>query len=100
MISIVSCLFEVDKKHVEKIEVSKNYIIEDLKDKPANTDIETYRRKVIYDKDGNRHLLNIAILKNGKGTKVTSIWHDKKEASAKSKLYRWKKTDPERVKDL
>jgi hypothetical protein len=99
MISL-SYLFEVDKARVEKIEVSKNYVIEDLKDKPAEEDIETYRRKVVYDKDGNRHLLNLAILKNGKGTQVTSIWHDKKEASARSKLNRWKKTDPERVKEL
>ncbi len=100
MISLLH-LFEnankLSKEHVEKVEVSKNYIIQDLKDKPPKEDIETYRRKVVYDRDGNKHILNLAILKNGKGAKVTSIWHTKKEDSARSMLNRLKKTEPEKV---
>ena len=94
----ISYLFEsVDKEKVEKVEVSKNYIIQDLKDRPPESDIETYRRKVTYDKDWNKHIINLAILKNDKGTKATSIWHTKKEGSARSMLNRLKKTDPEKV---
>lgn len=96
----ISYLFEIDKEKVEKVEkveVSKNYIIQDLKDKPPKEDIQTYRRKVTYDKDGNKHIINLAILKNDKGTKATSIWHTKKEGSARSMLNRLKKTDPEKV---
>jgi len=60
----ISHLFEAlaDEK-VEKVEVSKNYIIQDLKDRPPESEIETYRRKVTYDKDGNKHIVNLAILK-------------------------------------
>jgi len=95
---LLSYLFElVDKEKVEKVEVSKNYIIQDLKDKPPKEDIQTYRRKVTYDKDGNKHIINLAILKNGKGAKATSIWHTKKEGSARSMLSHLKKTDPEKV---
>ena len=94
----ISYLFEAlaDEK-VEKVEVSKNYIIQDLKDRPPESEIETYRRKVTYDKDGNKHIVNLAILKNGKGTKATSIWHTKKEGSARSMLNRLKKKNPEKV---
>jgi hypothetical protein len=94
----ISHLFEAlaDEK-VEKVEVSKNYIIQDLKDRPPESEIETYRRKVTYDKDGNKHIVNLAILKNGKGTKATSIWHTKKEGSARSMLNRLKKKNPEKV---
>jgi hypothetical protein len=93
----VSYLFEAlaDEK-VSKVEVSKNYIIQDLKDRPPEEDIETYRRKVTYDKDGNKHIINLAILKGG-GTKATSIWHTKKEGSARAMLNRMKKTEPDRV---
>ncbi|MDD4081880.1 MAG: hypothetical protein PHD05_00700 [Sphaerochaetaceae bacterium] len=96
------CLFEInpDDTHVEKIEISKNYIIQDLKDHPPKEQIKTYKRKVVYDKDGNKHLLNIAILKNGKGTKVTSVWHDKDEKSARVILKRWKEDSPEKVSEL
>lgn len=95
----VSYLFEAraDKEKVEKIEVSKNYIIQDLKDRPPESEIETYRRKITYDKDGNKHIINLAILKNGKGAKATSIWHTKKEGSARSMLNRWKKKQPDKV---
>ena len=96
MISI-SFLFEAlaDEK-VSKVEVSKNYIIQDLKDRPPEEDIETYRRKITYDKDGNKHIINLAILKGG-GTKATSIWHTKKEGSARAMLNRTKKNEPDKV---
>jgi hypothetical protein len=97
MISL-SYLFEealADDK-VDKVEVSKNYIIQDLKDRPPESEIATYRRKVVLDKDGNKHIINLAILKGG-GTKATSIWHTKKESSARSMLNREKKTNPEKV---
>jgi len=96
MISI-SYLFEAlaDEK-VEKVEVSKNYIIQDLKDRPPESEIETYRRKITYDKDGNKHIINLAILKGG-GTKATSIWHTKKEDSARAMLNRTKETNPEKI---
>jgi len=97
MISVGYLFESIDKEKVEKIEVSKNYIIQDLKDKPPKEDIQTYRRKVTYDKDGNKHIINLAILKNGEGTKATSIWHTKKEGSARSMLNRLKKTEPEKV---
>ena len=90
MISL-SYLFEetLPADKVSKLEVSKNYIIQDLKDRPPESDIKTYRRKVEYDKEGNKHLVNLSILKGG-GTKATSIWHTKKEGSARSMLDRWK----------
>ena len=93
----VSCLFEAlaDNK-VSKVEVSKNYIIQDLKDRPPEEDIEAYRRKITYDKDGNKHIINLAILKGG-GTKATSVWHTKKEGSVRSMLNRTKKNNPEKV---
>lgn len=98
MISLFNYLFEsIDKEKVEFVEVSKNYIVQKLKDAPPKEDIETYRRKVTYDKDGNKHIINLAILKNGKGAKATSIWHTKKEGSARAMLSRLKKTDPEKI---
>ena len=89
-------LFEALADKTEKVEVSRNYIIQDLKDRPPESDIETYRRKVVLDKQGNKHIINLAILKGG-GTKATSIWHTKKEGSARSMLNRLKKTNPDKV---
>ena len=93
----ISFLFEAlaDDK-VEKVEVSKGYIIQDLKDRPPESEISTYRRKVVFDKDGNKHIINLAILKGG-GTKATSIWHTKKEGSARAMLNRTKKENPEKI---
>lgn len=93
MISI-SHLFESIPE--DKIEVSRGYIIQDLKDRPPESEISTYRRKVVFDKDGNKHIINLAILKGG-GTKATSIWHTKKEGSARAMLNRTKKENPEKV---
>ena len=96
MISL-SYLFEaLASDKVDKVEVSRNYIIQDLKDRPPEEDIETYRRKTVIDKNGDKHLITLAILKSG-GTKATSIWHTKKEGSARSMLSRLKKTNPEKV---
>ncbi len=93
----ISYLFEaLAAEKVDKVEVSKNYIIQDLKDRPPESEIETYRRKITYDKDGNKHIINLAILKGG-GTKATSIWHTKKEGSARAMLNRTKETNPEKV---
>ena len=60
----ISYLFEAlaDEK-VDKVEVSKGYITQDLKDRPPESEISTYRRKVVFDKDGNKHIINLAILK-------------------------------------
>jgi hypothetical protein len=93
----LSYLFEAlaDEK-VDKVEVSKNYIIQDLKDRPPESEISTYRRKVVFDKQGNKHIITLAI-KRGGGTKATSIWHTKKEGSARSMLNRTKKTNPDKV---
>lgn len=97
MLSLLYLFESVPAEKVEKVEVSKNYIIQDLKDRPPESEIATYRRKVNYDKDGNKHIVNLAILKNGKGTKATSIWHSKKEGSARSMLNRMEKTQPDKV---
>jgi len=74
-----------------KIEVKKNYVIEKLRNAPKGA---KYRRKVVYDKDGYRHILNIAIYKTKSGkrkTMVTSIWHPKDEPKAKKLLEKWRK---------
>ena len=81
---------------VKKIAVTKNFIVEDLKDKPIKSEIKGYCRKVIFDKGGTRHLINIALLKGG-GTKATSVWHPKKEGSARSMLHKVEKNQPEKV---
>lgn len=78
-------LFE-DKKIIKR-EESKNYNIKDYKN-PPEKDIQKdefnkpmYRKKVVYGKDGQRHVLTFAI-KNTPGprggkTEITSKW-DKK----------------------
>jgi hypothetical protein len=96
MISILYLFEALAADKVEKVEVSKGYIIQDLKDRPPESEISTYRRKIIFDKDGNKHIITLAILKGG-GTKATSIWHTKKEGSARSMLSRMKKKNPDRV---
>jgi len=69
-----------------KIEEKKNYIVEKIREVPSSAKNVKYRRKVIYDKDGYRHILNIAIYKTKSGktkTLVTSIWHPKDEPKAR-----------------
>lgn len=68
------------------IEEKRNYIIEKINEVPSSAKDVKYRRKVVYDKDGYRHILNIAIYKtknNKRKTLVTSIWHPKEEPKAK-----------------
>ena len=51
MISVSYLLEALAADKVDKVEVSKNYIIQDLKDRPPENEISTYRRKVVYDKE-------------------------------------------------
>jgi hypothetical protein len=63
---------------------TKNYVVEKKEDAPADAE---YRRKVVYDKNGHKHVLTLA--KVGDKWKVTSIWHSKDEphaAKVRSKL--------------
>ncbi|MEM3452035.1 MAG: hypothetical protein QW835_00210 [Candidatus Hadarchaeum sp.] len=60
-----------------KIETSKNYVIEDYPN-PPKSKVARYRRKIIYDKEGQRHIATIAVLKDG-STRLTSLWHPKTE---------------------
>jgi hypothetical protein len=63
---------------------TKNYVVEKKDDAPGATE---YRRKVVYDKNGHKHVLTLA--KVGDKWKVTSIWHSKDEphaAKVRSKL--------------
>lgn len=88
MLSIIS-IFEQQK--VEKIEQSKNYVIEDYKNPPKEF-ISRWRRKTITDKSGTRHLGTIAFLNKkgrqaiGRKSIMTSLWHPKSENKAKTLL--------------
>lgn len=59
-----------------------NYVVEDLRS-PSKKLVLRYRRKVVVDKQGRRHILNVAILRKsgprGGRTRVTSVWHPKGE---------------------
>lgn len=55
-----------------------NYVVERVSNAPKDAD---YRRKVVYDKDGYKHILTLAKV-DGKW-KVTSIWHEKSEPHAR-----------------
>lgn len=60
---------------------TKNYNIDDYRN-PPKRNILGYRTKVIVDKDGNRHLMRLAIVKdknNNTVMKPTSFWHPKTE---------------------
>jgi len=74
-----------------KVEETKNYIIQ-VVNQPKGKKVRGYRRKIVYDKHGYRHVLNLAIVceskkdsKTGRKCKtmVTSIWHPKDEPKAK-----------------
>jgi hypothetical protein len=88
MLSIYS-LFEIED-NTEKVTLTKNYVVEDFKDKPKENFISKWRRKVIFDKMGRRHLLNLAILNKtgreslGKKEVATSLWHPKEEKKAQN----------------
>ncbi len=58
-----------------------NYAVESLKDIPeSEQDSYTWRRKVVYDKQGHRHVINLAC--RGGKCQATSIWHPKSEPMA------------------
>jgi len=71
----------------KEVEETENYVIERF-EPPEEKSAVKYRRKVVYDKQGYRHLLTIAILprkgERGGRTIVTSIWHPKEEPRAKT----------------
>ena len=90
---------EKNKKRVVKIEVSKNYIIE-VYEKPKNTKIIKYVRKVIKDKKGFHNIVTMAIIKDPKGgTKavLTSFWRPINKPSAQRILKRYLKLFPKKV---
>jgi hypothetical protein len=63
---------------------TKNYVVEKKEDAPKGA---KYRRKVVYDKNGYKHVLTLA--KVGDKWVVTSVWHPKDEphaAKVRSKL--------------
>jgi len=67
------------------VEETPNYIIQKIRKDPP--DAIKYRREEVYDKDGYRHLLTVAVVsrkgKRGGRTVVTSIWHPKDEPKAR-----------------
>jgi hypothetical protein len=77
MISLID--FILEQKIIKQTE-TKNYNVDDYKNPPKNK-ILGYRKKVIIDKSGTRHLLTLALIKDpitGKTkTKATSFWHPK-----------------------
>jgi hypothetical protein len=78
-------LLEKEQKVIKRV-TTKNYKVEDYKNPPKKAIKKEdgnpkYRTKVVYGKDGKKHLLKIAITKKagpkGGHTAVTSKW-DKK----------------------
>lgn len=68
---------------------TENYVVEQLR-RVKNKDSYQWRRKVVKDKHGYRHIINLAC-KNGKCV-ATSVWHPKNEPMAqKAKKYVSKK---------
>jgi len=61
---------------------TKNYVVSE-KNKPIAPEKGVWRRKVVYDKHGYKHVVTLNCYK-GKCT-VTSIWHEKQEPHAKKK---------------
>ncbi len=84
MLSIWRYIFEQEEKRVEKVVITKNYVVEDFENPPQEY-IEKYRRKEIIDREGHRHLATFAILNKegqeaeGVKTIMTSMWHPKTE---------------------
>ena len=70
------------------VEETPNYVVQKIRKDPP--DAIKYRRKVVYDKHGYRHLLTIAVVsrkgKRGGRTVLTSIWHPKREPKAQDLL--------------
>ena len=61
---------------------TENYVVERLKEIPkSQRKFYQWRRKVIYDKDGYKHVITLAC-RGGKCV-ATSIWHEKGEPMAR-----------------
>ena len=81
-------LFLLEFQEVIKKEEKLNYTVEDYK-KPNDEDLKKdpktnkpmYRRKVIYGKDGTKHIITLGILNKpgikGGHTQITSKWTKK-----------------------
>jgi len=65
----------------KEYEPGKEYVKEYITEKDPKG-VSKWRRKVVYDKNGYKHVLTIAIKSNGK-TEATSILHPKEEPKAK-----------------
>ena len=69
-----------EKQKVIKTVNMPNYKVQDFKN-PPKKNIKKYRSKIVYGKDGQKHVLRFAIMKNkgpeGGQTKLLSKW-DKK----------------------
>ncbi len=72
-----------ERKEKRKWEVeTDNYVVERLKRIPKSEQKNyKWRRKVVYDKHGYRHIINLAC-RGGKCV-ATSIWHPKEEPMAR-----------------
>lgn len=84
MISILSIL---ENKEIEKIEQTKNYVVEKYPDIEKDK-ILGYRKKVIIDRNGLKHLVNLAIVRDGNKTKTvaTSFWRSKESPKSQELL--------------
>jgi hypothetical protein len=89
----------METKKIIKIEVTKNYIIEDYKNPP---NVIKYVKKEIEDKNGFRNLATLAIIKDPKTgetkTVITSFWRPINKPSAKRLLKYYLKNYPNKVK--
>jgi len=89
----------MDQKKIIKIEVSKNYIIEDYKNPPNAI---SYVKKTIVDKDGFHNIATLAIVKDPETgdtkTVITSFWRPINKPSARRILKHFLKTNPSKVK--
>jgi len=89
----------MDQKKIIKIEVSKNYIIEDYKNPP---NVIKYVKKTIVDKDGFHNIATLAIVKDSETgetkTVITSFWRPINKPSARRILKHFLKTNPSKVR--
>ena len=83
-----------------KMEVTKNYIISDYQNPPANITIK-FVRKEILTKHGDRDLMTFAVTKQKDGsTKLipTSLWRPIKSKRARQILKQYMRKYPNKVK--
>lgn len=88
-------------KRIIKIEVTKNYVIEDYRNPP---NVIKFVKKEIVDRDGYRDLVTLAIVKDPKTgetkTVATSFWRPINKPSAKRLVRDYLKKYPNKVKFL